>query len=513
MQTQDTEIVMTRSVQVRQVFQDEHKLCVEDQPDEHGLVCCTCLESSPDLLLGECACLVCGQCWALQGAAMYCLNCKTIVNYIQMKEVIEFPAKGQMGKLFLTKEFLGSTIVSFSKFVKNQSKLQLSALKIVNKQQAAWMNKINLEKKESQKRRKEMDELEERITAKTEAIKALEEGIMRRLDVSEDSEPIREDLPIAQTSLPGLPLVTRPPGKRIRQVLPSFQSININPGLNSATQVSFVDDWFAAIDKLKKASEVPGNSKGRTDKSLVLSQVSGIEMSENLITKSHAIPIQSTTQALAPPRSLSYTQDDLVKELESQLKPLQMLPRQVGSEEQIQDKDIIMNSTNKSRNMLLHLTLPGVQYIPTISLAQSSSLSTEANISSTGSSQPRHRISEGEEESATTNNSSHPYPRNTRAVPAQSTSSPGVNDAAIDKYRVLRDGKVGTALNVVQTRGGQDCGTEGRSWKDGKRDEELRTAGGSRISPQSYTTEQQVDRPKKRRWVLASKVRRGKGPN
>ena len=143
MRAQETEIVVTRSVKVRQVFHDEAKLRADDQPDEYRLVCCTCLEPITNLLLGECSCLVCGQCWALQGEAKYCLNCKTIVNYIQMKEAIKFPAKGQMGKLFQTKESLKSMIVNFSEIAKKQSKVQLSALNIFDKQQAAWKNKIS----------------------------------------------------------------------------------------------------------------------------------------------------------------------------------------------------------------------------------------------------------------------------------------------------------------------------------------------------------------------------------
>jgi len=520
MRAQETEIVVTRSVKVRQVFHDEAKLRADDQPDEHGLVCCTCLEPRTNLLLGECSCLVCGQCWALQGEAKYCLNCKTIVNYIQMKEAIKFPAKGQMGKLFPTKESFKSMIVNFSEIAKKQSKVQLSALKIVDKQQAAWKNKICLERKEFQKRRKEMDELEERIAEKTEAIKALEEGI-RRVNVNENAEPIRKDPPLAQTRLTGLPLETGPPGKRIRQALPSFRSSC--PGLKRATQVTSVNDRFAAIDKLTKASEVPDKSKERTEKSLIPSQVSGIEKSENLITKSHAIPIQSTPQALTPPRSLSSTQDDLVEEVESQFRQLQLLPGQAGSEEQIQDEKIIMNSTDKSRNMLLrkleqlHLSLPGIRDIPAPSSVQSSSLCTKAGVSSTGSSQPRQRKREGEDGSEITNNSFQHCPRTTRAVPAQSTSSSEVKDAAIDKYGVLGEQKwreiSSTALNVLQTRGVQDCGIEGRSWEDGKREEESRVAEGSRILPsysQSYT-EQQVHRPMKKRWVLASKARQGKG--
>ena len=103
MQAQEAEIVVTKSIKVRQVFYDQHHQYAEDQPAEDGLVCCSCLRPRPSLMLGECACLVCGRCWTLQGRAKYCRNCNTNVNYID-EGILGFFCPREIRGAFLFKE-------------------------------------------------------------------------------------------------------------------------------------------------------------------------------------------------------------------------------------------------------------------------------------------------------------------------------------------------------------------------------------------------------------------------
>ena len=494
MDAQEPKIVVTRSVKVRHVFSDHHHQHAGDQPAEDDLVCCSCLMPRPGLMLGECACLLCGLCWILQGRAKYCRNCNINVNYIEMKKFGDFPSKGKLEEIFSSKQSIGNMILSCSKAAEKRGKVQLSTLKILDKQETAWKNKISLERKESQKRRKEIDELEERIASKTSAINALEEGISR-LRVSEMSEPSRQEFS-AETGSVLRPLGTREPENMPRQILPSFQSRQ--PGSKSRTQVSSHNDRFAPVEDNVKVSndrEVPhmkrkerhvfvpktglvsdlknrqellletGSTVGpletsepgkrrrqippsfQSRQSVSRTQVSSnngrfaavednVPVQDNevpdikrketnvfvpntdlvsdfkrsghslrvtkqdiLILGSHVKPIRTTQKALVPFRSQSSPLNDIDQRLRSPTKQMQLSSdgNHMGSEGQIRQAEKNMNSTSKSRSMLLHKTglynstLPGFQDISTPSPVQSLSLSLRSgtDIEKVGFSLPR----------------------------------------------------------------------------------------------------------------------------
>jgi len=177
---------------------------------EHGLACCTCLQSSPSLWVGECACLLCSQCALLQNRELFCQNCNIVVKYTKLEKFIEFPAKGKLDKLFSANQSLRNMIINFSRVAQESNNEQLIALKMLDKQEAAWSRKSTEERKSMQKIRKEAEELEIKIAAKAKKVNALEEEL-KKLHVSEIPETTNNAL--VQKSLLVCPVDTRLPVK------------------------------------------------------------------------------------------------------------------------------------------------------------------------------------------------------------------------------------------------------------------------------------------------------------
>ena len=107
------------------------------------------------------------------------------------------------------------------------------------------------------------------------------------------------------------------------------------------------------------------------------------------------------------------------------------------------------------------------------------------------------------------NNSFNQSPKNTHGDHA--TQSLVGSDTALNNSNVLGEEKENSyaPLNSVHNRAWQDKSVENMEWKG---EEQFRISEGPRISSGNSRqfTAQQVNRPKKR-WVLASKARKGAG--
>ena len=178
----DKEVVVETSVSVSYTFKQGGGYNEEDisdtkhsGPPGHGLVCCTCMLNMPTLQVGECGCLACKLCLVKMIQPGYCEHCQITVKYKGLEKIINFPDKGQLGKLFMTREEMEnmSTKEFFNRVLKEEIEFKIVS-RIFDKQEAAFVRRNNMHLEEVEIINAEKEELKRKIAEKSKSIAELE---------------------------------------------------------------------------------------------------------------------------------------------------------------------------------------------------------------------------------------------------------------------------------------------------------------------------------------------------